>query len=62
MDAANEVSIPKVVLRLTSSYMYSMLTVTLYSSECCVLSGLDFEATGDSVLHYFVSNLCLKSL
>ena len=56
-DVANEVSTPKVVSRLTASY--SMLTITLYSSECYVLSGLDFEAAGDSVVHYFVSNYLL---
>ena len=58
-DVANEVSISKVVLRLTASY--SMLTVTLYSSEGCVPSGLDFEATGDYVVHYFVSKYLLQA-
>ena len=60
MNVANEVSIPKVVSRLTASY--SMLTVTLYSSECCVPSGLDFEAAGDSVVRYFVFNYLLQGL
>ena len=55
-DVVNKVSIPKVVSRLTMSY--SMLTVTSYNSECCVSSGLDFEAAGDSVVCYFVSNYC----
>ena len=57
-DVANEVRFPKVVSRLTTSY--SMLTVTSYSSECCVPSGLDFEAAGDSVVHYFVPNYLLQ--
>ena len=39
-----------------------MLTVTSYSSECCVLSGIDFEAAGDSVVRYFVSNYLLQGL
>ena len=60
MDVANEVSIPKVVSRLTVSY--SMLTVTSYSSECCMASGLDFEAAGDYVVRYFVSNYLLRGL
>ena len=59
-DVANEVNIPKVVSRLTASY--SMLTITLYSSECCVPSGLDFEAAGDYVVNYFVSNYLLRGL
>ena len=54
------VSTPKVVSRLTASY--SMLTITSYSLECCVLSGLDFEATGDYVVRYFVSNYLLRGL
>ena len=33
-----------------------MLTVTLCRSECYVPSGLNFEATSDSVVRYFVSN------
>ena len=33
-----------------------MLTVTLCHSECCVPSGLDFEAAGDSIVCYFVCN------
>ena len=41
---------------------YTMLTVTSCRSECCVLSGLDFEATGDSVVHYFVCNYLLQGL
>ena len=51
----NEVSIPKVVSRLTIGY--SMLTVTSYSSECCVPSGLDFEAARDSVVRYLQKQL-----
>ena len=47
MDVANEVSIPKVVSRLTASY--SKLTITSYSSEYCVASGLDL-VTGDYIL------------
>ena len=39
-----------------------MLTVTSCLSECCVLSGLDFEDTGDSVVHYFVCNYLLRGL
>ena len=60
MDVANEVSIPKIVSRLAASY--SMLTVTSYSSECCMPSGLDFEAADDYVVHYFVSNYLLRGL
>ena len=56
-DVANEVSIPKVVLRLTASY--GMRTIRSYSSECCVPSGLDFEAAGDYVVRHFVSNYLL---
>ena len=52
MDVANEVSIPKVVSRLTASY--SMLTVTSYTSECCVPSGLNFEAAGDYAVRYYL--------
>ena len=39
-----------------------MLTITSYSSECCVPSGLDFEAIGDYVVHYFVFNYLLRGL
>ena len=39
-----------------------MLTVTSYSAECCAPSGLDFEATGDSVVQYFVPNYLLQEL
>ena len=39
-----------------------MLTVTLCRSECCVPSGLDFEAAGDSAVRYFVSNYLLRGL
>ena len=39
-----------------------MLTVTSYSSECCMPSGLDFEAAGDYVVCYFVSNYLLQGL
>ena len=28
-----------------------MLTITSCCSECCVPSGLDFEAAGDSIVH-----------
>ena len=38
-----------------------MLTVTSHSSECYVPSGLDFEAAGDSVVCYFVSNYVFAS-
>ena len=31
-------------------------------SECCVPSGLDFEAAGDSVVRYFVCNYLLRGL
>ena len=34
-----------------------MLTVTSCHSECCVPSGLDFEAAGDSVVRYFCVQL-----
>ena len=34
-----------------------MLTVT---SECCVPSGHDFEAAGDSVVRYFVCDYLLR--
>ena len=39
-----------------------MLTVTLCRSECCVPSGLDFEAARDSVVRYFVCNYLLRGL
>ena len=39
-----------------------MLTVTSYGSECCVPSGLDFEAAGVYVVRYFVSNYLLQGL
>ena len=39
-----------------------MLTVTSYSSEHCVPSGLDFEAAGDSVVGYFVLNYLIRGL
>ena len=39
-----------------------MLTVTSCRSECCVPSGLDLEATGDSVVRYFVFNYLLHGL
>ena len=55
MDVANEVSIPKIVSRLTASY--SILTITSYSFECCVPSGLDLEAADDSVVCYFCVQL-----
>ena len=55
-----EVSIHKLVSRLTASY--SILTVTLFSSECCVPSGLHFETTSGSVVRYFVSNYLLRGL
>ena len=37
-----------------------MLTVTSYSSDCCVPSRLDFEAAGDYVVRYFVYNYLLS--
>ena len=52
MDVANAVR----------TVSYTMLTVTWCRSECCVPSGLDFEAAGDSVVHYFVSNYLLRGL
>ena len=39
-----------------------MLTITSCRSKCCVPSGLDFEAAGDSVVRYFVSNYLLRGL
>ena len=39
-----------------------MLTVTSYSSECGVPSGLNFKAAGDYVVCYFVSNYLLRGL
>ena len=45
-----------------STTSYTMFTVTLCCSECCVPSGLDFEAAGDSVLLDFVSNYLLRGL
>ena len=39
-----------------------MLTVTSCHLECCVPSGFDFEAAGDSVVHYFVCNYLLQGL
>ena len=41
---------------------YTILTITSCRSECCVSSGLDFEAAGDSVVRYFVSNYLLRGL
>ena len=38
---------------------YTMLTVTWCCSECCVLSGLNFVATGGSVACYCLSNYLL---
>ena len=43
MDVANAVR----------TVSYSMLTVTWCHSECCVLSGLDFEAAAGSVVCYY---------
>ena len=43
MDVANAVH----------TVSYSMLTVTWCRSECCVPSGLDFEAAGGSVVCYY---------
>ena len=59
MDVANEVSIPKVVSRLTVSY--SKLTITSYSSEYCVASGLDL-VTGDYILIILCPIMGFKSL
>ena len=39
-----------------------MFTVALCRAEGCVPSGLAFEAAGDSVVHYFVSNYLLRGL
>ena len=39
-----------------------MLTITSCRSECCVPSGHDFEAAGDSVVRYFVCNYLLRGL
>ena len=36
-----------------------MLTVIWCRSECCVRSGLDFEAAGGSFVHYCLSNYLL---
>ena len=44
---------------------YTMLTVTRCHSECCVLSGLDFEATSGSIVSYCLSDYldnCLRAL
>ena len=41
---------------------YTILTVTLCRSECCVPKGLNFEAAGDSIVRYFVSNYLLRGL
>ena len=37
-----------------------MLMMTWYHSQCYVLSGPNFEATGDSVVHYYLSNCLLR--
>ena len=37
-----------------------MLTVTSYSFEYMCAIGLDFEAAGDSIVCYFVSNYLLR--
>ena len=39
---------------------YTMLTATWCCSECCVPSGLNFEAAGVSVVHYCLSNYLLR--
>ena len=39
-----------------------MLTVNSCRSECCVPSGLDVEAAGGSIVHYFVCNYLLRGL
>ena len=52
----------KDVANALSTASYTMLTVTSYRSECCVPSGLDFEAAGDSAVRYFVSNYWLQGL
>ena len=52
MDVANVVHTTKWVCLARLSY--TMLTVTLCHSECCVLSELDFEATGGIVVYVTV--------
>ena len=39
---------------------YSMLTVTWWRSDCCVPSGLNFEAAGGFIVHYCLSNYLLR--
>ena len=39
-----------------------MLTVISCHSECYVLSRLDFEGAGDSVVCYFVASYLLRGL
>ena len=38
----------------------TMLTVTWCHSECCVPSGLDFQAAGGSIVRYCLSNYLLR--
>ena len=45
-----------------STASYTMFTVTSCRSECCVPSGLNFDAPGDSVVRYFVSKYLLQGL
>ena len=52
----------KDVANVVSTVSYTMFTVTLSRSECCVPSGLAFEAAGDSVVRYFLSNYLLRGL
>jgi len=40
------------VLMDEATMSYTMLTVTWCHSECCVPSGLNFEAAGGSVVRY----------
>ena len=49
--------IEKDVANAASTASYTMLTVTLCRSECCVPSGLDFEAAGESVVRLFCVQL-----
>ena len=52
----------KDVDNVVSTVSYTMFTVTSCRLECCVPSGLDFEAAGDSIVRHFVCNYLLRGL
>ena len=44
------------VANMVCTANYTTLTATWCRSECCAPSGLNFEARGGSVVHYYLSN------